>query len=119
MLVIFDLDYTLLDSAAFKQAMRDAVKPYGISEELFNETYKRIVTAIPDQYNYDVEQHARAMARTVTARHEEISDALKSIVTRTSEFLYPDALPNLKKLDEEGHDLVIFTWGDPEWQGWK
>ena len=119
MLIVLDVDYTLLDTTAFKQAMQDAVKPFEISEELFEKTYQRVVSMVPNEYNYDVEQHARFLAQQSSASVFDVVTALQGVIDRTQSFLFPDVADTIEQWNSEGHIQVIFTRGNPDWQEQK
>lgn len=116
MLIVLDVDYTLLDTAALKQAMRSAVAPLGVTREIFDDTYKRVVQMVPNAYNYDVEQHGRFLAKYVSTPSSDLTKALHAVLDRTKDFLYPEVSATLKRWHEEGHAQVIFTRGNPKWQ---
>lgn len=116
MLIVLDVDYTLLNTTTLKREMRSAVAPFGVTAEMFDDTYRRVVQMIPNAYNYDVEQHGRFLAKYVTTPSLDLTQVLQAVLDRTKDFLYPEVSEILKKWHDDGHTQVIFTRGNPKWQ---
>lgn len=115
MICILDFDYTLCRTGELKQAMARAVERFGVTNQVFNETYAKTVSAIPGQYDYDVNRHAVWLAATTQAPVQEIVAALRGVLSDTNSYLYPDVEIFLRWLKEGNSKIIILTWGNPAW----
>lgn len=119
MLAILDLDYTLLDTTAFKRALTASLEPLGISSDEFYETYGTVAHAIPGQHGYSFEAQARLLREKYGHDELEVFKRLSSVYDILPSFLYPDSIPFLELLKEKGIPAVLFTWANPEHQAAK
>src|SRR3989338_7130190 len=83
MKVIFDLDYTLLDTARFKEKLAEI-----FSEQDFFDDYDKYFKAEGVNFDYD-------------------------------KYLLPDAENVLKYFQDCGHELILITFGNKNWQAEK
>ncbi|MBI2415827.1 MAG: haloacid dehalogenase-like hydrolase [Candidatus Kerfeldbacteria bacterium] len=101
--VIFDLDYTLLDTAQFKQALAASVE---LSLSDWTTAY--------DNFVRDVGQfEPEAFLRGVSPQQRRQFDA---VVTRTKAYLYPDSWLFLHQAVQAGYRVVVVTFGQAIWQ---
>lgn len=119
MIVFVDLDYTLLDTKRFKEAMVARLAPFGITEEQFTKTYDETVAAIPDQYDYDMRRHARLLSGVSGRDEEELFKALEDSVVHLPECLFPDSIAFLEFLKTLPVRIELVTFGNPKWQEQK
>jgi len=118
MTIIFDLDYTLLDTVKFKDALREAVTSLGVSAERYEETYKQIVKREGRAYDYDPDAHLEAL-RADFGKPEAIVEArarIDGVLARTEEFLYPGSVEMVRKYRDAGARVVLLTMGNEQWQ---
>lgn len=116
MLVILDLDYTLLDTTAFKRALIASLEPMGVSSDEFFETYGIVAHAIPGKHGYSFEAQAKVLHEKYGYDEAEVLKRLTSVYDILPSFLYPDSTPFLEFLKEKGIPAVLFTWANPEHQ---
>lgn len=121
MLIIFDLDYTLLDTTKFKRGLGKAL---GLSMEEFNDTYKKIFKDKKLPYNIDIHikyllQNFREGLADSTAMENGIKSRIKEFLRDIDQYLFHEAENVLKKMKEEGHSLLLLTYGDEDWQRYK
>ncbi len=116
MLVILDLDYTLLDTSAFKRALTASLEPLGVSSDEFFETYGIVAHAIPGKHGYSFEAQAKVLHEKYGYDEAEVLKRLTSVYDILPSFLYPDSVPFLEFLKERGIPAVLFTWANPEHQ---
>lgn len=116
MLAILDLDYTLLDTTAFKRALTASLEPLGVTTDQFFETYGVVAHAIPGQHGYSFEAQAKLLHEKYGYDEAEGLRRLTSVYEILPSFLYPDSLPFLKFLKEKHVPAVLFTWANPEHQ---
>ncbi|MFH1192200.1 MAG: HAD hydrolase-like protein [bacterium] len=114
MLIIFDLDYTLLDTESFKKGLAEAL---GLTTGQFNNSYKKYFKerAIP----YNIDQHIAYLASVSVETGEAAKLRLKDFFSTIDKYLFADAESVLGKLKLGGHKLVLLTYGDVEWQKQK
>lgn len=111
MIIIFDLDYTLLDTESFKEGLAEALS---LTTEQFNNSYKKYFKerAIP----YNIDQHIMYLTNDAGENGEAIKLRLKDFFSTIDKYLFADAESVLRKMKEAGYKLVLLTFGDVEWQ---
>lgn len=116
MTVILDLDYTLLDTTKFKEAMEESVAPFGVTKEQFRTTYAATVAAIAGQYDYDFARHAKLLQEISGADEAELRRALEGALERLPAFLYEDSIAFLESLKDSGAHVALLTFGNAGFQ---
>lgn len=114
MLIIFDLDYTLLDTKNFKTGLAKAL---GLAADEFNDSYKKYFKdrAMP----YNVEKHIEYLGSGTVETGAARKERLKDFFLEIDKYLFADAENALKKLKLGGHKLLLLTFGDADWQKQK
>lgn len=118
MRIVFDLDYTLLDTTKFKEALADAITSCGVSRQRYEETYSATVRRDGKTFDYDPEIQLEALIPdfpSLDARalaHLKIDDLLR----HTERFLFPGAVELLRALRRAGNELILLTLGNESWQ---
>ncbi len=116
MTVVFDLDYTLLDTAAFKDALVAALASCGVSRSRFLATYSEITTRPGVVYDYDPDLQLDLLRSELRCSKAEAAAKIDGVVRRTADFLYPGAKEMLKRLRDRGWRLMLLTLGNISWQ---
>jgi phosphoglycolate phosphatase-like HAD superfamily hydrolase len=116
MTVVFDLDYTLMDTARFKDALASSLAECGVSPGSFWETYELTSKTAEKVCDYEPERHLLALAASLTCPKEEALRRIDAVVARGADFLFAGAVPMLERLRSEEHGLVLFTHGNAAWQ---
>ncbi len=86
--------------------MIDIAADFTIQEEAYRVAEKRIKTK---NGVYTLEGHVKELGDP-----DGLLEALENVLTRASEFLYPDAISFLQK--HEGADFIILSFGSSVWQ---
>lgn len=115
MIIIFDLDYTLFDTARFK---RDGLALFfNMNEAEFRNYYKK---NFKDQgINYSPKKHLQILGwkyKEVMAKLNELDDWLEKEISR---YLFPAAEEILNKFKQAGHKIILASFGDQEFQEQK
>lgn len=118
MTVIFDLDYTLLDTEAFKASMVAALSALGPPPERIIEAYAETVGRKDGTYDYDPDVHIGLLAGDLPRPGgvREARRAIDGAVRRIREHLFPGAEALLDSLHDRGIRLVMLTMGNEAWQ---
>ena len=118
MKVVFDLDYTLLDTAKFKEALAEAVTSCGVSRERYEETYKAVVKREGKVYDYDPEVHLKLLRRDFPDDQAlgQARERIDGVVAATDKFLFPGSLELLRELKTEKNKTVLLSLGNEKWQ---
>ncbi len=116
MTIIFDLDYTLLDTALFKEAVAGALAECGLTREDFSRTYKEVTYRPGALYDYNHDLQLNLLSESLTCDKKTAKEKIYSVAARCGEFIYPGALDFLKRLRVRGFKLILLTLGNAEWQ---
>lgn len=118
MKIVFDLDYTLLDTAKFKEALAAAVTAQGVSRGRYEETYQAVVKREGKVYDYDPEAHLAALKADLpdAAAADEARRGIAAVLADTEKYLYPGAVELLQELRANGAGLALMTLGNEKWQ---
>lgn len=110
--IIFDLDYTLLDTTRFKERLAEIF--FG---EDFQADYKKYFSN--QNINFDSEKYLtilKAEGRTDGRREKELRLSLEELMSQMDNYLFTDVVEVLKRLKDNGHELILITFGDKKWQ---
>ncbi|HTM68376.1 MAG TPA: HAD hydrolase-like protein [Candidatus Binatia bacterium] len=113
--IVFDLDYTLLDTIAFKDAL---VAATGVPKEAWEETYKDTVAKKgffePGAFFDELSGRNLLSDDAATAARDRFEGVLKT----TERYLYPEAKELLLALGKHGNEVEIdlMTFGEAKWQ---
>ncbi len=103
---ILDLDDTLLNTDAMKDAMASSLD---LTREQWDTVYTNYVA---DNGKFDPEGFLRGV-------DPDQRTAFDAVMRKLPLYLYPDSMPFIKKLLTNGWRVVILTQGDMEWQQTK
>ena len=119
MTIILDLDYTLLDTVRFKDALVRALMTCGPTRQEIDAAYSDVVNRPGVVYDYDPDLQLELLGQAVTCTREEARKRLGDVARRAGEFLYPGAEAFLERLRSTGAKLVLLTLGNQDWQSEK
>jgi len=116
MIIIFDLDYTLLDTKKFKAGLANALD---LSIDDFEKSY--LENFKNKKLNYNLEKHLKILKQKNTQK-------LKQFFKSLDQYLFPDSIKILKKLGsapvkarvkKNNNKLILLSFGNKEWQKQK
>ncbi|MBU1029050.1 HAD hydrolase-like protein, partial [Patescibacteria group bacterium] len=116
MTIILDLDYTLLDTERFKQALALVFFDCGISRERFIETYEDVVQDNQPAHDYDIDRHIRSVQTELTCSTKQIRRRVNDLLKETGDFLYPGAVDFVQELRNIPATVILLTLGNESWQ---
>lgn len=119
MKVFLDFDDTLFDTSAFACGLQCVFGEYGISEEMFWESYQEMKKECPaGGWSYSPEKHIEKiqMQRGASFDKDVIRKKLMMYFADTKRFLFSDTEELLSTLSESGHTLYILSFGDRDFQ---
>jgi FMN phosphatase YigB (HAD superfamily) len=115
MIVIFDLDYALLDTEKIK---KDMVGIFNISIKQFNADYKKLFT--DKKIPYSPYKHIRFLKKEKLISSVSVCDErMDALVKNIKKYLYPKALEVLEKFKKRGDKTILMSVGDLKWQAKK
>lgn len=116
--IILDLDYTMLDSKAFKEKVLASFG--GMTAYEFNEFYRENFK--DKKINYSPKEHLRLLANRggKNGNHSLSLEAFNDFIRENiSSFLFAGCEGVLRHYKENGDKLVLASFGNKEWQGFK
>ncbi|MFA6603881.1 MAG: HAD family hydrolase [Patescibacteria group bacterium] len=118
MKIVFDLDYTLLDTAKFKEALAEAYTSQGVSRERYEETYRAVVKREGKVYDYDPEVQLKMLGADLGGPEAvaEVRRRIGDVLASTEKYLYPGSRELLAELRRHGGKLALMTLGNEKWQ---
>ena len=115
MKVIFDLDYTLMDTVRLHHELAEI-----FDKEDYRSDYQKY---FKDRgVNFDGEKYLEILkshGRIDRVREKELELKLAELFMDLDNYLKPDAEQVLKHFIEEGYELILITFGNKEWQEQK
>ncbi|MDD4901341.1 MAG: HAD hydrolase-like protein [Patescibacteria group bacterium] len=115
MIIIFDLDYTLLDTARFKKDLAVV-----FDRENFSDDYQKYFKMQGVNFNFAVYLSLlKKFDHLNAAREKELKEKWLDFKKRSRDYLFPGAVNILKHLKQGGARLLLITFGDKEWQAEK
>lgn len=111
MILLFDLDHTLLDIERFK---KDKSAIFGLTpgenERQGEEFFKK------KGLNYNPEKHIEILRKSghikTDADEQTIKDRFQELLKNTDNYLFPDAEETLAYLKKKGYKMILMTKGD-------
>ena len=122
MRILFGLDHTLFDTHFFKQDVALSFFRFGIPEEEFWSTFHLSHNADLDHKGtYSIEKHMKLLGDAVEGLTADqiFAELARRASMRGSGYLYPDVLPSLQQLYEQGIELHVLSLGAPNEQRLK
>ncbi|MDD4333285.1 MAG: HAD hydrolase-like protein [Patescibacteria group bacterium] len=117
MIIVFDLDYTLLNTKKFKS---DMAKAMGISLAVFKKSYEE--HSKNSATNYILEDHLDYLVKTgkyEASQKKIIKKKVMNFLKKIDNYLFSSAAPVLAELSARGHKLEMITYGNRRWQRLK
>jgi len=116
MTIILDLDYTLLDTGRFKEALASVFADCGIDKKRFLRSYRQIAEHDLPAYDYDLNRHVNLLAEDLKCSPEDLYEGVDDVISRTTDFLYPGAKQFVERLREMGLRVFLLSLGNMGWQ---
>lgn len=111
MIYITDFDYTLFDTSALVDHLASEFARFGIAPDQFHTAVAEVKKELG---YYDYKKH---LEKIVFGKdYEDALEVVDSVLSRASEYLYPDALPFLQRTHAAGHSIYVLTFGEDDWQ---
>lgn len=114
MIIILDLDYTLLNTMRQK---KDLARALSISWKKYQETYALHFSN--KKVNYNVYSHLSFLLQTGVikkAQADKIRKKLRRVLDQGNHYLFPAAEKTLRDLKRDKHELILLSFGDKTYQ---
>ena len=115
MILLFDLDHTLLDIEKFK---KDKSKLFGLTEEeneiQGHELFKKY------GIGYNPYKHIKFLRNSGHLKTDEDAEKIKNefdkLIKKSDDYLFPGVEGTLAYLKNQGYKMMLMTFGDPQMQ---
>lgn len=114
MIIIFDLDYTLLDT---KRQKKDLARALSVSWKDYQDSYTRHFTN--KKVNYNVYKHLSFLLQEELIEKkqaEQIRKKVRQVLDQGNRYLFSSAEKTLKELRKKEHKLILLSFGDKTFQ---
>ncbi|HRH23394.1 MAG TPA: HAD family hydrolase [Candidatus Magasanikbacteria bacterium] len=115
---IVDFDDTLFNTHDFKKARMKALVVSGVSQLDYQETYLE-ASKINDFFTYSNERHAELLSLRGYSKEKVLAALEETTGERLREFLFPDTVEFMQKIQDLGHPLVLLSLGEASFQELK
>ncbi|OIP79382.1 MAG: hypothetical protein AUK20_02175 [Parcubacteria group bacterium CG2_30_45_37] len=115
MTILFDLDYTLMDTAKLHDGLAEI-----FDREDYRSDYQNLFKDKGINFNADKYlEILKQQGRIDEARESELKRGLAELMGGLDNFLKPGAIEVLKSFKQAGDKLVLITFGNKKWQAEK
>lgn len=117
MIIIFDLDYTLLNSKKFKAGLAAVL---GLTEKEYAAACEEIFKS--KKIHYNLRKHLDYLiikGLTDKSERNKLNKKINEFFKRIDYYLFSQAEKVLSELEKRGNTLMLLTYGDVEWQKMK
>jgi FMN phosphatase YigB (HAD superfamily) len=114
MIYIFDLDYTLFDTANFNRSIPKAL---GIQDDIYNQVYQEYFKN--KQVNFNVYKLISLILKkqiNAGGDKEKMRKNIRNLLKEANKYLFPESENILKQLRKNKHKLILLSFGDLVWQ---
>ena len=115
MLIILDLDHTLLNTASLKKELCKSLINFGVSQKLFKNVYQKLRKDNP----YSHELFLDYLSKEKEINRKAAKAKLEKFSKKMRKYLYPEAIWFLKKMRKNGAKLVLLSYGNAKFQKMK
>ena len=117
--ILLDFDHTLLDTDRFFWVdLKSAFARFGVPDDAWEKSYEAIWPS-----GYSLVKHLDELERLgVIAGHDVRRTMLATMEADFSDlrpYLFPDVPAFLEAARQRGFDLILLSFGDPDWQSYK
>ena len=113
--IVFDFDYTLADTGAFKIELANAAAACGIPADKFWEPYEGMHGGGRNR-DFQLERHLEALNEQFGCEQASVAAQVERVVRGMPDFLFPGAKEMLLRLRAGGFALTLLTHGNLAWQ---
>lgn len=112
MKIIFDFDYTLLDTTKFKEKLADI-----FGKNTFYIDYKKYFKTKKVHFYYEKYLDILKSEKRINDDEErKLKLKVENLIKNIDDFLYPDAENILKYFKKNKAELILITFGNKKWQ---
>jgi len=117
MKLFFDFDDTVFDTQAFARGAEAIFTRYGVTEEMFWNAYRQIRGEFSGKgWCYSFNEHITKLRPCLSGDEGGLRERLGEYIADTSRFVFPDVSGVFRTLTENDHQLIILSFGDPDFQ---
>lgn len=114
--LIIEFDRTIYDTAQFKNALANALTPFGVSPAVFWSTYPQARARIDANHRayYHPNRHVDILKEFLTCDTETAEQQLDQVIGNGHRFLFPDTLDFLNRMVSLNVKMVLVSYGVTE-----
>jgi len=115
MKIILDFDYTIFDTAKFRNAIQTMFSGHGVDAELFARSIEESRGTAGD---WKPDKQLEILESRGMSKISSMRDGFNSLTNNSQEYLYTDTMPFLKRMSKD-HNFVVLSYGQDKFQGMK
>lgn len=120
MRIFVDFDDVLFNTRDFTSYLKEIFREFEISDELFHQTYEEVkMNTGGKDFSYNFENHVQILKSYLGFDATALLEKLQATIKDTSRFLFSDSLSFLESLKNQGHSILVLSFGDTDYQGRK
>lgn len=120
MKIFLDFDDVVFNTQAFLEKLQNIFMHFGVSRELFFQTYQEMKSDDAIQgFCYSFQEHIQKAEQHVELAGDALLKELEAVMADTSDFLFPDVKNFLEFLRKNDAEIFILSFGDISFQGGK
>ena len=117
-IIFLDFDNTLLNTVSFRGELFNFIARWGIPSDTITSTYLNKKNWEDD---YSIINHLLEIEKKIKQLlpKEKIWDAVKNNYADLRRFVFPDVVPWLTQMKDDGYDLCILSYSNADFQNFK
>jgi hypothetical protein len=112
MKIVFDFDHTLFDMSSMHEALEEGITDLGVPIDTYRSAYYKATS----WKVFTVNALASQLHKRNKVKPSDVAKAFNKVAEVSDIFVYPDVHEHVDLMKSDGHELLLLSWGDSDWQ---